>query len=247
MTASAQIERARRTRCPFRPPALPPRVLAVDVGGSHIKLLTPELSERRRCDSGTGLTPGRMVALVDELAAGLDFDVLSLGLPGPVSANTLVSDPVNLGPGWTGFDFSVAFGKPTRVCNDAAMQALGSYRGGRMLFLGLGTGLGTTLVLDGIVKPLELGHLPYRNGKSFEQYVGSAAMLARGLRRWQADVQATVTILAGALQVDEIVLGGGNAKKLDPLPTRCRLGANANAFEGGFRLWDPACTVRVAD
>jgi polyphosphate glucokinase len=211
-------------------------VLVVDVGGSHVKLLATGVEERRRLLSGPGLEPTQMVR--DVLAATRDwhYDVVSLGVPAPVLAGRVVSEPPNLAPGWVGFDFQGAFGKPTKVVNDAAMQALGSYEGGKMLFLGLGTGLGTTMIVDGIVQPMELGHLPFRKA-TFEDYVGERGRTRLGKKKWREAVAEAVERLVAAVEPDYVVLGGGNASKLAELPAKAKLGGNENAFEGGFRLW----------
>ena len=209
----------------------------VDVGGSNVKILATGEPERRRFPSGRELTPSAMVAEVTTAAADWRFDVVSVGVPAPVHAGRVVSEPVNLGPGWVGFDFDAAFAKPTKVVNDASMQALGSYTGGKMLFLGLGTGLGSTLIVDGLVEPMELAHLPFRKG-TFEEYVGERGRKRLGKKKWRAAVHETIERLSAALEPDYVVLGGGNADKLDELPTDVRLGANENAFLGGFRLWD---------
>ena len=218
-----------------------PRILTVDVGGSHVKALVSGGIERRRFASGPHLTAAEMVEGVLRLTDGWDFDVVSVGVPAAVRNDRIVEEPVNLGTGWVGFDFESAFHKPTKVVNDAAMQALGDYEGGRMLFLGLGTGLGSTLVLEGVVEPMELGHLPFRN-HTFEDYVGARGLKRLGKKKWRAAVLETVERLNAALLPDYVVLGGGNAVKLDPadLPGHVRLGKNANAFTGGFRLWDGA-------
>ena len=215
------------------------QVLAVDVGGSHVKLLvSPGEAERRRFVSGPQLTAVEMAAGAVDLAGDWAYDVVSVGIPAPVHDGRVVSEPVNLGPGWVGFDFDAAFGKPTKVVNDAAMQALGSYDGGRMLFLGLGTGLGSTLVIDGVVAPMELGHLPFRK-KTCEDYVGEQGRERLGKKKWRAAVAETIERLTAALEPDYVVLGGGNSKRLGDLPADVRLGANDNAFVGAFRLWDP--------
>jgi len=221
-------------RYPVEPRA--PAVLAVDVGGSHVKVLLNGLDERRRFASGPKLTAEQMVAGVLELTADWDYVAVSVGIPAPVKSNRVVRDPVNLGPGWIGFDFEAAFGKPTKVINDAAMQALGSYRGGRMLFLGLGTGLGNTLIVDGVVAPMELGHLPFRKG-TYEDYVGERGLERLGLKRWRRVVVETIELFTDALEPDYVVLGGGNARNLGDLPSVCILGRNESAFLGGFRLW----------
>ena len=213
-------------------------VLTVDVGGSHVKALTSNASERRRFKSGASLTAKQMVEGVLEIVDGWPFDVVSVGIPSPVRGGKVVSEPINLGEGWVGFDYEGAFGKPTKVVNDAAMQAIGSYEGGRMLFLGFGTGLGSALIADGEIEPLELGHLPFRK-KTFEDYVGERGLKKRGKKKWTKDVFATVEHLSAAMEPDEVVLGGGGADELEELPEGCRRGENENAFLGGFRLWDP--------
>jgi predicted NBD/HSP70 family sugar kinase len=211
-------------------------VLVVDVGGSHVKALASGQSEERRFASGPKLTPQEMTTGVLELAKGWKWKVVSVGIPAPVHGGRVVSEPAHLGKGWVGFDFDAAFGKPTRVLNDAAMQALGSYAGGKMLFLGFGTGLGSALVVDGLVEPMEIGHLGFRK-KTFEDYVGERALRKGGKKRWQKAVREAIAQLSAALEPDYIVLGGGNAALIDPLPPNCRLGDNQNAFAGGFRLW----------
>lgn len=215
------------------------KVRAVDVGGSHVKLLlsSGEL-ESRRFVSGPELGAPEMVERVASLTGDWSYDAVSVGVPAPVHADQVVSEPVNLGPGWVGFDFAAAFDKPTKVVNDAAMQALGSYQGGKMLFLGLGTGLGSALVVDGIVEPMELGHLPFRKA-TFEDYVGKRGRDRLGKKQWRAAVAETIERLAAALEPDYVVLGGGDSKKLGDLPANVRLGTNDNAFLGAFRLWDP--------
>jgi polyphosphate glucokinase len=221
-------------------------VLAVDVGGTHVKVLASGQSESRKFDSGPTLDPGRAVSEVKKIAVGWSYEVVSIGYPGPVLHNRPVAEPHNLGPGWVGFDFKTAFERPVKLVNDAAMQALGSYKSGKMLFLGLGTGLGSTLIVDGIVEPMELGHLPYKK-HTYEDYVGERGLVRLGKVKWQHDVAEVVALLIAALEPDDVVLGGGNAKLLEKLPAGCRLGENANAFAGGFRLWEnsprPAITV----
>jgi predicted NBD/HSP70 family sugar kinase len=213
-----------------------PRVLAVDIGGSHVKMLLSTGGERRRFPSGPGLTAAEMVEQVLELTKGWEYDVISVGVPAPVLAGKVAHDPVNLGTGWAGFDFERAFGKPTRVVNDAAMQALGSYDGGRMLFLGLGTGLGSAMIVDGLLEPMELGHMPYKKA-TYEDYVGARGLARMGKRRWRAEVAEVIEAFRAALEPEYIVLGGGNAEVLKELPPGTRLGDNRNAFLGGFRLW----------
>jgi predicted NBD/HSP70 family sugar kinase len=222
-----------------------PSVLVVDVGGSHVKVRASGETEQRRADSGPTMSAAQMVAAVITLAQGWDWDRVSVGVPSPVHNGRVVSEPVNLGEGWVGFDYEGAFGRPTKVVNDAAMQALGSYEGGTMLFLGLGTGLGSALVSDGLVQPLELGHLPYRKA-TFEDYTGEAALEKRGKKRWRRDVADVIETLRAALEPDYVVVGGGNADRLKELPEHVRLGDNENAFLGGFRLWDPDAPARFA-
>ena len=212
-------------------------VLAVDVGGSRVKVLLSSGGERRRFDSGPDLTAHKLVEGVIALTRDWAYDVVSIGVPAPVKEGRVVSEPVNLGRGWVGFDFEAALGKPTKVVNDAAMQAVGSYEGGKMLFLGLGTGLGSALIDDGNLEPLELGHLPFRKA-TYEDYVGRAGRKRLGKKKWREAVAKTIEEFSAALEPDYIVLGGGNAKDLTELPTGVRLGANTNAFLGGFRLWD---------
>jgi polyphosphate glucokinase len=215
------------------------RVLAVDVGGSHVKILVSGgRGVPRRFASGPDLGPQEMVERVAALSSDWSYDTVSVGVPAPVHAGHVVAEPVNLGPGWVGFDFEAAFDKPTKVVNDAAMQALGSYEGGKMLFLGLGTGLGSTLVVDGIVEPMELGHLPFRKA-TFEDYVGERGRERLGKKKWRVAVAEAIERLTATLEPDYVVLGGGNAKKFGDLPVNVRMGANDNAFVGGFRLWDP--------
>lgn len=214
------------------------RVLGVDVGGSHVKFIVVGAGdERRRFESGPSLTPPDMVPQILDATRDWEYDVVSVGIPAPVLGGRIATDPVNLGEGWVDFDFDAAFGRPTRVINDAAMQALGSYEGGKMLFLGLGTGLGSTLIVDGTIEPMELGHLPFRKA-TFEDYVGERGLERLGKKKWKRAVAQAVGELVRALQPDYVVLGGGNAKKLDELPPNARLGANNNAFVGAARLWD---------
>jgi polyphosphate glucokinase len=213
------------------------RILGIDIGGSHVKvLLSGEGSEERRIDSSPTLTPQQAVAGVAGMTGDWQFDCVSIGLPAPVRGGRVVAEPVNLGDGWVGFDFAEAFGKPTKVVNDAAMQALGSYEGGRMLFLGFGTGLGSALIVDGVVAPLELGHLPFRKA-TFEDYVGNRGRKRLGRKKWQRAVAEAIERLSAALEPDYVVVGGGNAKKLEELPQNVRRGSNDNAFLGAFRLW----------
>ncbi|MBX9828377.1 MAG: ROK family protein [Xanthobacteraceae bacterium] len=218
-------------------------VLVIDVGGSSVKILVTGQNESRSFRSGTKLTPRLMVSAVNKLAADWTYDAISIGYPGSVLGGRPAAEPVNLGHGWVGFDFEQVFGLPVKVLNDAAMQALGSYRGGKMLFLGLGTGLGTAMVVKGIVKPMELGHLPYKNG-TYEDYVGRAGLERSGRPTWRRHVADVIERLVAALRPDETVIGGGNVNKLAVLPARCRAGQNANAFLGGFRLWTGSRPLR---
>jgi polyphosphate glucokinase len=214
-------------------------ILVVDVGGNNVKILAAGQKEVRKFPSGLKLTARQMVLQVKKLAGDWKYDAVSIGYPGPVLRNRPVAEPRNLGRGWVGFDFEAAFKRPVKVMNDAAMQALGSYRTGKMLFLGLGTGLGSTLIVDGIVVPMELGHLPYKKG-TYEHYVGVRRLQQRGKKKWRKHVGDVVERLVAVLQPDDVVLGGGNVKQLKELPPGCRVGDNANAFEGGFRMWDDA-------
>lgn len=220
------------------------KILVVDVGGTNLKILATGQAEPRRTPSGPKMDAAQMVQAVRALAEGWDYDAVSIGYPGPVRHGAPVGEPPNLAPGWVGFDFAKAFGKPVKLINDAAMQALGSYDKGKMLFLGLGTGLGNTLIVDGVVVPMELGHLPYRDA-TFEDYVGEAALKRDGKRKWRKRVEDVVARLQAALLPDEVVLGGGNVRLLKTLPPGCRAGDNANAFAGGFRLW-PATAKKAA-
>jgi polyphosphate glucokinase len=212
-------------------------VLTIDIGGSHVKALASGRRTPVKFPSGPTMTPKAMVRLVREAVVGWDYAAVSIGYPGAVMGGKPVSEPRHLGHGWVGFNFAKAFGRPVKIINDAAMQALGSYRGGRMLFLGLGTGLGTALILDGLIEPMELAHLPYKNGHSYEDYVGEAGLERLGKKKWRRHVMDVVTGLKRALEVDDVVVGGGNARLLRRLPRGVRRGDNANAFTGGFRLW----------
>jgi len=211
-------------------------VLVIDIGGTHVKVLATGHTTRREFDSGPALTPKRMVAEVRKLVSDWKYDAVSIGYPGPVLRGRPVSEPWNLGKGWVGFNFEVAFKRPVKIVNDAAMQALGNYKRGKMLFLGLGTGLGSALIVDGIIEPMELGHLPYKKA-TFEDYVGIRGLEKYGKRKWRSYVGDVVKRLVAAIEPDEVVLGGGNVKKLKELPAGCRAGDNAKAFRGGFRLW----------
>jgi polyphosphate glucokinase len=233
----------RTARSPGGPaPGEPLRVLVIDVGGTSVKLLATGHTRSRSFPSGPSLAPRQMVAEVVKLVADWNYDVVSIGYPGPVLRGRPIAEPYNLGRGWVGFDFARAFGRPVKVINDAAMQALGSYHGGRMLFLGLGTGLGSAMIVDGILQPMELGHLPYKRA-TYEDYVGGSSLEKEGEKRWRQSVADVVKRFVAALQPDYTVIGGGNVARLPVLPTHCRRGVNSNAFRGGFRLWRPGSTV----
>jgi polyphosphate glucokinase len=214
-------------------------VLVVDVGGTHVKVLATGQTKPRKFVSGPTMTPKDMVSGVKKLTRDWKYDVVAIGYPGPALHNRPVAEPRNLAPDWVGFPFEEAFGCPIKLINDAAMQALGSYRSGKMLFLGLGTGLGSAMIIDGIIEPMELSHLPYKKG-TYEDYVGLRGLERWGRKKWQSHVADVVARLTAALLPDDVVLGGGNLKKLTQLPPGCRAGDNANAFLGGFRLWEKA-------
>lgn len=213
------------------------KVLVIDVGGTHVKLLATGRTKRVEIPSAPDLTAAKMVKAVREATAGWDYAAVSIGYPGPVVHNQPIGEPHNLGRGWVGFNFRKAFGRPVRLINDAAMQALGSYEGGRMLFLGLGTGLGSAMIVDGLLEPMELAHLPYEKGRTYEDYIGLRGLKRLGKKKWRRHVADVVKQLKAALEADYVVLGGGNAKLLKKLPPGARLGDNNNAFRGGFRLW----------
>lgn len=219
-------------------------VLVIDVGGTHVKILASGQEAMREFPSGPTLTPKRMVAAVKKLAEDWKYDAVSIGYPGPVVKNRPLAEPHNLGRGWVGFDFKAAFKRPVKVVNDAALQALGSYKRGKMLFLGLGTGLGSTMIIDGIIEPMELAHLPYKKG-TYEDYVGARSLKNRGKKKWRRHVADVLQLLIAALEPEDVVIGGGNVKKLKELPKGTRAGANANAFVGGFRLWENAVSTGV--
>jgi len=214
----------------------PLNVLVVDVGGTHVKILATGQKQPREFPSGPKLSARQMVAGVKKVANDWRYDAVSIGYPGVVVNNRPLADPWNLGPGWRGYNFEREFKCPVKVVNDAAMQALGSYKGGKMLFLGLGTGLGSAMIVDGIVEPMELGHLPYRR-RTFEDYLGVSGRKRLGRKKWEQAVRDVIARLVAALEPEDVVLGGGNVQKLRRLPPRCRAGDNANAFVGGFRLW----------
>lgn len=218
------------------------RILVIDVGGTHVKVLATGRKTPIKLPSGPKMTARQMVQLVRKAAAGWDYSAVSIGYPGAVLHGKPVNEPRNLGPGWVGFNFAKAFGCPVKLINDAAMQALGSYRGGRMLFLGLGTGLGTALIIDGTLEPMELAHLPYKKGRTYEEYIGKAGLRRSGKKKWRRHVADVTNRLKAALEADYVVVGGGNAKFLQTLPAGVRLGRNADAFVGGYRLWKELST-----
>jgi polyphosphate glucokinase len=212
------------------------KVLAIDVGGTHVKMLATGQKTPQKFVSGPKMTAKQMVSSVKKLAADWNYEAVSIGYPGPILHGRILHEPHNLAPGWVNFDFEKVFGCPVKVINDAAMQALGSYKGGSMLFLGLGTGLGSAMIVDGLLAPMELGHLPYRKA-TYEDYVGIRGLKRFGKKKWRKYVADVAVRLSAALEPDDIVLGGGNVKQLQELPKGCREGDNANAFVGGFRLW----------
>ncbi len=216
------------------------KILVIDIGGNNVKMLASGQTEPRKFPSGPKLTPARMVAGVKKLAADWEYDAVSIGIPGPVLLGQLILDPANLGPGWVGFDFSHSFGAPVKIINDAAMQALGSYKSGKMLFFGLGTGLGTAMVIDGVAESREVAHLRYKKGRTLEDYVGVHARKRLSKKKWRKHVDTIVSFFVERIHPDDVVLGGGEVKNLKKLPEGCRAGDNANAFLGGFRLWEEA-------
>lgn len=213
------------------------KILVIDVGGTHVKVLASGRKQRVEFPSGPKMTPAKMVSAVRAATVGWKYDVVSIGYPGAVVHGRPIIEPRHLGYGWLGFDFKKAFGRPVKIINDAAMQALGSYQGGRMLFLGLGTGLGSALIVDNVLEPMELAHLPYKKGRSYEDYLGLAGLERLGKKKWRHQVNEVVLQLKSAVQTDYVVLGGGNASLLKKLPPGTRLGDNSNAFQGGYRLW----------
>jgi polyphosphate glucokinase len=216
------------------------KILAIDVGGTHVKVRVSDQPEWRKAVSGPTMTAPQMVEVVNSLVGDWTYDVVSLGYPGPVANNAPVREPVNLGTGWVGFDYGATLARPTKIVNDAAMQALGSYTGGRMLFVGLGTGLGLAMVVEGVLVPLELGHVAYKGRRTYEELVDTQALRRVGKKRWRREVAVVLDALSAALLPDYMVIGGGNADLLKELPPNARLGDNENAFIGGFRLWESA-------
>ncbi|HLK71690.1 MAG TPA: ROK family protein [Steroidobacteraceae bacterium] len=218
-------------------PAHPREILVIDIGGEHVKCRVGSHGTIDKFVSGPRMTPARMMRQLRKLIGGREFDAVSMGYPGVVFHGRIAGEPHNLGSGWVRYDFVRAFGKPLRILNDAAMQAIGSYHGGRMLFLGLGTGLGATLIIDGVVEPTEVGHMPYKHGHTFEDYVGERGRRRRGNKKWRKAVHHVIEALRAAFEADYVVLGGGNAVRLKRLPNYVRLGDNRNAFAGGLRVW----------
>jgi polyphosphate glucokinase len=212
-------------------------VLVVDIGGTHVKVMATGRDAEVKIDSGPTMSPAMMVKQVKAATKGWEYDAVSIGYPGPVMRGKPLRDPFHLAPGWLRFDYEKAFGKPVKLMNDAAMQALGSYTSGRMLFLGLGTGLGAAVIEDQHVEPLELAHLPYKKGRSYEDYLGNVGLVRLGRKKWEKHVFAVAELFLKALVCDSVVIGGGNARKLGTLPARVRLGDNANAFKGGYGVW----------
>ena len=213
------------------------RILVVDIGGSHVKFRLGTHGPIQKFESGAKMTPATMTGQLLELLRPLSYDAVSIGYPGLVIRGRIAAEPYNLGHGWVGYDFARAFARPIRLINDAAMQAIGSYHGGRMLFLGLGTGLGATLIIDGVVEPTELGHMLYKRGRTFEDYVGERGRKRRGTKKWRKTVAEVIEQLKLTFEAEYVVLGGGNAVRLNSLPPDVRLGDNRNAFLGGLRLW----------
>ncbi|MBM3857627.1 MAG: ROK family protein [Verrucomicrobia bacterium] len=214
----------------------PLKILVIDIGGSHVKMSCSGHSEIRRFPSGPRMTPSFMIQEIKRLTSDWNYDVISMGCPMPIKKGKPIKEPANLGNGWVGFNYEKAFDRPTKIINDAAMQALGDYEGGRILFLGFGTGLGSTLIEEGVIVPLELSQLPYKKG-TFEKYVSNKALEKKGKKKWTKEVFKIIEIFRAALEPEEIVLGGGNAQNLQQVPKGCRVAENSNAFIGGFRLW----------
>ena len=222
-------------------------VLVIDVGGTNVKVLLSGQKEPVKIPSGPAMTARRMVTAVRKVAADWEYSAVSIGYPGPVWQGRPMREPHNLGPGWVRFDFEKAFGRPVKLINDAAMQALGSYEGGRMLFLGLGTGLGSAMIVNGVLEPMELAHLPYKKGRTYEDYVGLRGLKRLGKKKWRQNVFEIIEKLKAALVADYVVLGGGNVKLLKELPKHVRAGLNSNAFIGGERLWNSVGDRKTPD
>jgi polyphosphate glucokinase len=218
------------------------RILAIDIGGNTVKALVSGAEQPRSFPSGPAMTPRQMVDGVLKLTEDWKYDAVSIGYPGRVRENRITAEPVNLGTGWLHFNFEKAFGMPVRILNDAAMQARGSYKGGKMLFLGLGTGMGAALIVDGSLLPMELGHMPYKDGATYEDHLGLKGLTRVGITKWRILVHEVVALFIDVFELDEVVIGGGNVNKLDALPPGCRAGDNALAFVGGFLLWEDAGT-----
>jgi predicted NBD/HSP70 family sugar kinase len=223
----------------------PRRILVIDIGGTHVKFRVQARGAIQKLASGARMTPRAMTRQLRKLTEHLAYDAVSIGYPGVVFHGRIAAEPHNLGKGWVGFDFAKALGAPVRIMNDAAMQALGSYRGGRMLFLGLGTGLGVTLLLDGAIEPTELGHMTFKHGRTYEDFLGERGRKQRGNKKWRKSVNEIVRHLQKALEVDYVVLGGGNAARLTRPPPGVRIGNNRNAFVGGVRLWQLRAVTRL--
>jgi predicted NBD/HSP70 family sugar kinase len=220
------------------------KILVIDVGGTNVKIAMGGQKELLKIPSGPTMTAAQMVAAVKKAAADWGYEAVSIGFPGPVKDGQPAKEPVNLGKGWVKFDYAKAFGCPVKIINDAALQALGGYAGGRMLFLGLGTGLGSALIVDGVVAPLEVAHMPYRKGGTFEDYVGERGLKKLGKKKWARHVDAVIAILRHGLQADHVLLGGGQTKKLEKAPEGVTIGTNVNAIVGGVRLWDEPAARR---
>jgi polyphosphate glucokinase len=222
------------------------KILVIDIGGTNVKVASTDVSVPLKIPSGPTMTAAVMCRKVLAATKGWSYDRISIGYPGPVVHHRPIAEPRNLGPGWMDFNYEKALGKPLRILNDAAMQALGGYKSGRMLFLGVGTGLGSAMVIDGTVIPLELAHLPYKHGQTYEEYVGVAGLQKRGKKKWRASVLDVVELLRTAMVCDTVLLGGGNAKFMKELPSHVMVGSNENAIHGGFRMWDDPIGKRAA-
>ena len=244
-SAPAKLAKSKAGQPQSQQPTAKQKVLVIDVGGTHVKMLATGQKTPLKFASGPEMTPSKMVAQVKQAVKNWSYDVISLGYPGPIINGHPLREPHNLGCGWVGFSFSKAFGVPVKIMNDAAMQAVGSYEGGRMLFLGLGTGLGAAMVVDGVLQPMELAHLSYKHGKTYEDYLGLRGLEHSGKKKWRKHVNKITEKLKVELEADYVVLGGGNSKKLKELPKGARLGNNANAFVGGFRIWQKSAPQQI--